>query len=124
MIDTMLPDSQGVYADWLRMVSSVVRGQWQLLDAQFQAGLDFLKKLADDKKVESEAKGATPPNISTPPGSLADLETRALERVRKGFPPPPEVYQVQNRSRIDWSRFPEWAWPIDPDLFTGTSHEG
>ena len=32
------------------------------------------------------------------------------------------VYDAQNRGRIDWSRFPEWAWPTDPEVFTG--HEG
>ena len=124
MNDTMIPDSRGVYSDWLRVVSSAVRGQWQLLDAQYQASLDFLKTLANAKEIESEAKGASQATISMLPGRLLDLESRALERVRKGFPPPSEVYLAQNRNRIDWSRFPEWARPADPEAFEGTSHEG
>ena len=31
---------------------------------------------------------------------------------------------VQNRHKIDWSRLPEWALPLDPDVFEGCSHEG
>jgi len=125
MINAMLPESRGVYSHWLRVVSSMVWGQWRLLDAQYQAGLDLLNTLADPKEVEAGRPPPAPASTAPkPPGGLSDLEARALERVRKGFPPPAEVYEAQNRSRIDWSRFPEWAWPTDPDLFTGTSHEG
>src|SRR5438034_9660856 len=124
MNDTMTPDSRGVYSDWLQVVSTVVRGQWRLLDAQYQAGLDLLKTLAYAKEVEPEAKRAPPTTPARFPDGICDLEARALERLRKGFPPPSEVYLAQNRNRIDWSRFPEWAWPMDPELFTGTAHEG
>jgi len=41
-----------------------------------------------------------------------------------GLAPPPEIYQVPYRNQIDWSKFPEWARPSDPDLFEGCSHEG
>ena len=119
MNETMIPDSRGIYSDWLQVVSTVARGQWRLLDSQYQASLDLLKTLADSHEVKQN-----PQESPKTPGGLGDLESRALERVRKGFPPPPEVYDAQNRSRIDWSRFPEWAWPTDPELFTGTSHEG
>jgi len=116
MNDTMITDSRDLYSPWLQMMSSVVWGQWRVLDAQYQVGLDLLRTITAAKEIEPKAGQA--------PGGLSDLESRALERVRKGFPPPPEVYEAQNRSRIDWSRFPEWAWPTDPDLFTGTHHEG
>ncbi len=122
MNDTIIPNSRESYSPWLEMMSNVVWGQWRLLDAQYQASLDLLKTLARPK--ESQAGPAPPATEVIASGGLSDLEGRALERVRKGFPPPPEVYLAQNRNRIDWSRFPEWAWPMDPELFTGTSHEG
>ncbi len=112
MNNPMIPDSREIYSDWFRMVSSVARGQWQLLDDQYQAGLDILNTLGGPKEAEKASD------------RIRDLESRALERVKKGFPPPPEVYLAQNRAHIDWSRFPEWAWPMDPELFTGTAHEG
>jgi hypothetical protein len=49
---------------------------------------------------------------------------RATERVQAGLPPPRAIYDTQNRGRIDWSSFPEWARPSDPELFEGTQHEG
>jgi len=48
----------------------------------------------------------------------------AEERVRQGFAPPPRIYQVEYRRRIDWSRFPAWARPVDPEVFNGCCHEG
>src|SRR5262249_51208257 len=125
MNDALMPNAQGLVSPWLAMMSNVVWGQWRLLDAQYQAGLDFLKTL--------EGAPLTRPSPPSAGGEgrvrgaqerVPDLESQALERVRKGFPPPPEVYLAENRNRIDWSRFPEWAWPMDPELFTGTSHEG
>jgi hypothetical protein len=55
---------------------------------------------------------------------VKDLERRATELANKGLPPPKEIYEVQNRSRIDWSKFPEWARPVDPEVFEGCAHEG
>ncbi|HKB39900.1 MAG TPA: hypothetical protein VKD72_25920 [Gemmataceae bacterium] len=123
MINVMLPESRGLYAHWFEVMRSMALGNWRLLNTQYQVGLDLLKALRESKE-EPETGQAPPPPDSKAEGGLRDLEARALERVRKGFPPPPEVYEAQNRSRIDWSRFPEWAWPTDPELFTGTSHEG
>jgi hypothetical protein len=54
----------------------------------------------------------------------ATLEAKALERLGKGLAPPREVYDVRNRGRIDWTHFPEWAQPADPELFEGCAHEG
>jgi hypothetical protein len=57
----------------------------------------------------------------TTPEELARV---ASARIRQGFAPPAEIYQVQYRSRIDWSEFPEWAKPLDPEAFDGCCHEG
>ena len=48
----------------------------------------------------------------------------AIDRVEHGFAPPPEIYRLQRRYKIDWSVFPEWARPIDPEVFDGCCHEG
>jgi hypothetical protein len=72
----------------------------------------------------------TPRTVTTvpsnpPPADEADtIEKQAMERMRKGLAPPREIYDVQNRGRIDWARAPEWARPIDPDSFEGCAHEG
>jgi hypothetical protein len=52
------------------------------------------------------------------------LEALALERARKGLALPREIYKVPYRDRIDWSRLPEWARPVDPEVFQGCGHEG
>ncbi len=53
-----------------------------------------------------------------------ELAAVAAARVRRGLAPPAEIYQIQNRSRIDWTEFPCWAWPVDPEAFDGCCHEG
>ncbi len=56
--------------------------------------------------------------------SRDSLMRRVHERVSRGLAPPREIYQVQNRGKVDWSKVPEWARPIDPDMFEGCGHEG
>jgi hypothetical protein len=124
MVNVMLPESRGLYSHWFQVMRSMALGNWRLLNTQYQVSLDLLKALTESREKEPETGRAPPAMTSKAPGGIAELESLALERVRKGFPPPAEVYQVQNRNRIDWSRFPEWAWPTDPELFTGTAHEG
>jgi hypothetical protein len=51
------------------------------------------------------------------------LEQVATERLKSGFAPPREIYDAQNRDRIDWSRVPRWASAPDPEMFEG-GHEG
>jgi hypothetical protein len=53
-----------------------------------------------------------------------ELIALAEELVAKGFSPPPQIYRVEYRRRIDWSKFPVWARPLDPDIFEGCCHEG
>jgi hypothetical protein len=48
----------------------------------------------------------------------------AQQRMRQGLAPPPQIYRIEYRNRIDWSQFPDWARPIDPQLFDGCCHEG
>ncbi len=102
------PQFGGVSEWWSRAITSWMWQQWKLLDVQYGAGINLLEAVAGQPR-------------------LSDLETLqqcALERTRKGLPPPREIYNVQNRNRIDWSRFPDWARPTDPEAFEGTAHEG
>ncbi len=53
-----------------------------------------------------------------------ELFELAKERMSRGLAPPPEIYRIKNRSLIDWSIFPSWARPLDPEVFDGCCHEG
>ena len=59
--------------------------------------------------------------IQKPAKNLMD---KAGERIAKGFSPPREIYETPMRQRIDWSLFPDWARPVDPEVFEGCGHEG
>jgi hypothetical protein len=48
----------------------------------------------------------------------------AEQRMNHGLAPPPEIYRIENRRRIDWLLFPDWARPVDPQVFEGCCHEG
>jgi hypothetical protein len=110
MIDLMFTQSPSVFDYWSRAVTGLVRNQWEVLDAQYAAGIEMLDAV-------SGSPAATGLKLQT-------LEQNALKRTQKGLAPPREVYDVQNRSRIDWSQFPEWARPTDPEAYEGTAHEG
>ncbi len=56
--------------------------------------------------------------------SCQQLLRQAEARVRQGLAPPPEIYRLRRREQIDWSAFPSWARPVDPELFDGCCHEG
>jgi hypothetical protein len=53
-----------------------------------------------------------------------ELIRRAEQRVRQGLAPPPEIYRIEYRRCVDWSNFPGWARPVDPQIFEGCCHEG
>jgi hypothetical protein len=109
MFGLMFPQYKAVLDWWARAVAGLAWNQWRALDAQYAAGIDLFGAAA------GEGGTATRPR---------SLEQEAVERVGKGLAPPREVYEAQNRGRIDWSRFPDWARPIDPEVFEGSSHEG
>ena len=48
----------------------------------------------------------------------------AEQRMSHGFAPPPEIYRIEYRRRIDWLQFPGWARPVDPQVFDGCCHQG
>ncbi len=110
MIGLMFPQYPAVCDLWARAVAALAYNQWRVIDAQYAAGIDLLDAAAGGQA------GAR--------SELRTLERKALERVSRGLAPPREVYEAQYRGRIDWSRFPDWARPTDPEVFEGSSHEG
>jgi hypothetical protein len=110
MNESMFPVCRKVYECWSQVLTSIVWNQWKLLDVQYEASLGLLDAVCGRPSGE--------------PGVHGSLDRAVAERVQKGLSPPREAYQVQNRGRIDWSRYPDWARPIDPEVFEGCSHEG
>jgi hypothetical protein len=108
-----------VFGAWCGAFAEVLRAQWAFLDAQYRFGTGALKALLGGP-AEGARPGAGPAGASSEAESLED---RARERTQQGLPPPRDVYEAQNRRRVDWSRFPEWARPSDPEMFEG-GHEG
>jgi hypothetical protein len=112
MIEKMFADYLNTYRCWARAVAGVAWGQWRLLDLQYRAGVNVLDALLG-------GPGRKP---DVPPPARG-LEERAAERLKQGLAPPRELYDVRNCNRVDWSAFPDWARPSDPELFEG-AHEG
>jgi hypothetical protein len=132
---TLWPDVRGPAAvqaqefetTWAEFCEDVLKKQWEAWAVQFETGM---KQVEDASRLTSgtielwwkffEALHLSSVPAATP---LETLERAALERARQGLPLPRQVYEAQNRGRIDWSRFPAWARPSDPELFEG-GHEG
>jgi hypothetical protein len=109
---------------WWQIVSSLLECQWKLVERQYRVSLQLL----EGAWRAAPGTGGRPalPAVTTSPNAarLPSLEQFAVERVRHGLAPPKEVYETPYRERIDWSQFPGWARPIDPELFQGCGHEG
>jgi hypothetical protein len=125
MTERMPSGSENLCRWWPWTVLHLALWQWKVVDAQWRAGIVLMKTLTGECAGEdrtTEDKTAAVPRQT--PAEFEELRERAAERVRQGAAPPREVYEVQNRSRIDWSLFPEWARPSDPELYEGCAHEG
>jgi hypothetical protein len=120
MVSVLFPNCFNLYQCWSRTVTNLLHHQWEVVNAQYQSSIALFNTLLGVRPGEEPEAGQT--QKTTPQGS--DLEQRARERVRQGLAPPNEIYQVQNRGRIDWSELPEWARPTDPEMFEGCGHEG
>jgi hypothetical protein len=125
MIDKPIADYPDTYRWWSQAVTNFALSPWRLFDVQCEAGIKFLDALLGVHRsgvsVPERDSAVPAPPI---PGSIDQLEHAAADCARSGKALPREVYQVQNRGRIDWSRFPDWARPSDPELFEGSAHEG
>jgi hypothetical protein len=103
---------------WLSAATTLLACQWKLFNAQYRAGLKIMEAALGAGA--GGGAGAGPATAS----DVEKLERLAAQRVSQGLPPPREIYQAHVRARIDWTRFPEWARPSDPELFDGCGHEG
>src|SRR5262249_23036251 len=125
MTDPMFPNIRRLHQFWTAAMINLAWTHWTFLNA----GLRLAHRMWEPTGAAPGGGGSGPP----PPaeaapqkasGEAEDLARRAADRMGKGLAPPPEVYQAPWRSRLDWSKFPEWARPTDPDLFEGSCHEG
>jgi hypothetical protein len=111
---------------WADLMTQAVRGHWAMLDvgyrltsSMWEATLPLLTTRGPEERPGTE----TPEPVAAAEATTQLVE-RATNRLAKGLAPPREIYQVQNRSRIDWLQVPDWARPADPEMFEGCGHEG
>jgi hypothetical protein len=112
MTNELCGDWLDVYRCWSQTLANVVSGQLGLLTAPPRVAGQVLDGMLH---VLATRRSAAQPG---------ELERQVVERVRQGRAPPPEIYDVHNRDRVDWTRLPDWARPVDPELFGGNPHEG
>jgi hypothetical protein len=117
-------EGQTIYRYWSQTLAGVLAWELKLFETHCQAGFKIVEAAlripGGAKASPDEPGGAAPP----PTDEFQRLESLAFERTRKGLAPPREIYEVPYRDRLDWSKFPEWARPIDPELFQDSGHEG
>jgi hypothetical protein len=96
----------------------------QLLQTQCEVGLEIAEvalRIPGGPGAGPGGRAAAGPPVTD---EFRKLEALAVERARRGLPPPRELYRAPYRDRVDWSRLPEWARPVDPEVFEGCGHEG
>lgn len=107
-----------------QMAAGLLGFQWKVMASQYQTGLkltEVMLRMPVNQATQSDEAAVTTQEVRD---DFRKLEHRAAERVRQGLAPPKEIYETPYRDRIDWSRFPEWARPNDPEVFEGCGHEG
>ncbi len=119
MWDWMLAGYLRNYQVLSEKVAAATQEQWKFFSDQSRFGFALWNAMLGSFR--SEATSSSPPKEQNPPGK--SLEEVTAERLKEGLAPPREIYDIRNRGRIDWSRVPEWAKPVDPELFE-SGHEG
>ena len=109
---------------WSQMVTSLSAFPWKLWADQYQIGLKLMEDIYRQPASAEVSFKRGNEAASQTVDEFRGLERQAAERVRQGFAPPKEIYELPYRDRIDWSKFPDWARPTDPELFQGCAHEG
>ncbi len=121
-----------VYESWSHVLTSLLQYQWQLLEAQMEAGRRALVQtigFAMPPALERPGDKPAPPATGATPtadvgAEVRQLQQAALECVQRGKVPPRKIYAAPYRRQIDWTKFPDWARPSDPELFADLAHEG
>jgi hypothetical protein len=122
MLDVMLTD---YWRNYQRLRQALRDVMWRCVAAQCQ-----LSTTMWDALLAGSRPGFSPPaekaEAAAPPGAEVPktVEEQARQRLSQGLAPPREIYDVRNRDRIDWSQVPDWARPLDPEVFEGCGHEG
>ena len=98
---------------WTATMLGMLSWQVKLFETQCQVGLKMM-----------EAAVRIPGGPPAGADEFRRLEAEAFERAQTGHALPREIYDVPYRDRVDWTRFPDWARPIDPELFGESGHEG
>jgi hypothetical protein len=125
MTDPTFTKVRDVNRYWSQVVTSLVWGQWQVLDAGLRATSKILEAASQAPADEAVQSGGTPePAAPSLASAVEELVQVAGKRVAQGLAPPREIYKAQYRKQIDWSKFPEWAQPSDPEVYEGCAHEG
>jgi len=113
-----------MFSNYQNFSQKVTEMMWKCVVDQMRLGMNVMDSMAvgsNPLNALLEAKEKTRVGTAIEPDKL---EKRAMERLQSGFAPPPEIYDVRNRGQIDWSKVPDWAKPVDPEVFQGCSHEG
>ena len=113
--------TERAYQEWSLVVTGLLEYQWKVWGAPYHLGMEFVGSLLSSSM---EQRADESPLTAPETAELTSLQQFAAERVRQGFPPPREIYALPYRDRINWSDFPAWARPTDPELFQDCSHEG
>lgn len=117
MAEQTFPSLKVLQHYWSRTLLSALQSQWIMLETSLLTARTVLRS-------------ATPARTRDVPVSRAsnagaqDLIGIAVQRMKNGLAPPREIYLAPFRNLIDWSSFPDWARPSDPEMYEGTSHEG
>jgi len=135
MNDLLEQESQAAYQCWSQTVAGVLAWQLNLFQTQYHVGFRMVEVAlgipggaATPVRETALAPAATlaekPAEAPCAVDRFQNLESVAFERTRKGLAPPHEIYDLPYRDRVDWSKFPDWARPIDPEVFQDSGHEG
>jgi hypothetical protein len=117
-------ESRTLCQSWLQMVTSLFGCPWKLYASQYQLGLKLMEGVFSIPAGAHAGSAAWLESAARGGDALRAFEHQAAERMRQGLAPPKEIYEAPYRDQIDWSRFPDWARPSDPELFQGCGHEG
>jgi hypothetical protein len=116
--------TQMAYRSWSQSMTDLLTWQWRLFEIPYQASLKMAEAALRISGKSKPTSGDRSNAVASRTHDVHALEAQALECARCGRALPREVYRVPYRDRIDWSRFPGWARPIDPEVFEGSGHEG
>jgi hypothetical protein len=107
-----------IYQHWCKLLAGALEYNKSLLAVQWELCLEMV---GASRRPNTPARAAV---AREPANSVKQLQERAIDRIKRGLAPPREIYEVPYRSRIDWSAFPDWARPCDPEAFEECTHEG